>query len=101
MDIPKSEWLDFLESIYRKERGEYPFAGTVTGRLKGACPAYFIIDEVSHVEPLDLIKRDPNHNRAKDWESRIPDPDPFARPVSSPSDELREKLRAKRKKRKG
>jgi len=40
-----------------------------------------------------------DHNiNAKDWESIIPNPDPWKRPVSSPSQKKRDQLRAKRKK---
>lgn len=40
----------------------------------------------------------PMQNKSKDWECNIPNPDPFARPMSSPSGKVRAKARAKRKK---
>lgn len=38
--------------------------------------------------------------KMKDWESRIPEPDPFNRHFSAPDQKTRMRARAKRKKRK-
>jgi hypothetical protein len=53
----------------------------------------FILSEnVEHVRPFY------DNVNTKGWESVVPDPDPFVRPVSNPSKKKRNQLRAKRKK---
>lgn len=62
---------------------------------------YFVIDSLTASELGFPMK--PKHktvSRTKDWECGIPDPDPFMKPVSNPSKQVRAKLRTKRKKQK-
>lgn len=61
--------------------------------IRGYYPDLVILDEYSVLKPSSPTEE------LKDWEHKIPDPNPFNRPVSSPSQRTRAKLRAKRKKR--
>lgn len=66
---------------------------------------FYIIDSVTDamlgIPPKPPMKVKPKTvSRTKDWECDIPDPDPFMKPVSNPSKQVRAKLSTKRKKRK-
>lgn len=50
------------------------------------------------IDDPDISDRLMPEPKEKDWECKIPHHDPFARPMSSPSDKVRAKARAKRKK---
>lgn len=62
---------------------------------------YYIIDSLTATQQGIIKKIKPKTvTRTKDWECDIPDPDPFMKPVSNPSAQVRAKLRTKRKKQK-
>jgi hypothetical protein len=79
-----------IETILSNQRG---YSKDI---IFGTFDEFMIIDETDWLsENISFIEP-----KVKDWESRIPDSNPFNRSISNPSEKTRAKLRSKRKNKK-